>query len=266
MPTLFFNIAGTVAFNLIQLAAGCILGVVVFTVFRGKAASFDDKQGSGIIVAVMCSLCGIILPLGIYGIIPLIAAILAAGFKGYAACALLVSNIAFNMLVPYTDPAFVWRTGFRQVIFAFIAGLLAGIILTLTDDSEDKIFKRRYMPVLPDSPSMLKMVVGFADDNVKKLGLFLVAGVAADTVFRRFILGAVVNTFYTNPVTRAIPDFFGGQDVSNPFFLITFTIIYMLMNLVVFSGVISIFKFRGLILYFGYYLVLAVILAIPAFI
>ncbi len=266
MSTLLYNIAGTVVFNLIQLVSGCILAVVVLMIFKGKAASFDNRQRSRILVAIIFSLCGILLPLGIYGVIPLIAAILAVGFKGYAACALLVSNVAFNMLVPCNDPAFVWRTGFRQVVFAFIAGLLAGILLTLINNSEDKIIRLKHMPVFPDSPSKFKLAIGFADDSVKKLGLFLVVGSAADTVFRRFILSAVVNAFYSNPVTRAIPDFFGGQDVSNPFFLITFSIVYMLMNLVILSGLISILKLKGLILYFGYYFALAVILAIPAFI
>jgi len=266
MPILFFNIAGTVVFNLMQLVAGCILAVLVFMIFRGRAASFDHKQRLRIIVVVLCSLCGIILPLGIYGVIPVMAAILAAGFKGYAACALLVSNVVFNMLVPYTDPGFAWRTGSRQVAFAFIAGLTAGILLTLLNHSEDKIIRRKYMPVLPDNPSKLRMSIGLADDSIKKLGLFLVVGVAADTLFQRYILGTVVNAFYSNPLTRSIPDFFGGQDVSNPFFLITFTIIYMLMNLVIFSALIPVLKFKGLILYFGYFIAWAVILAIPAFI
>jgi uncharacterized membrane protein YraQ (UPF0718 family) len=266
MSALLFNIAGTAVFNLIQLVAGCLLAVVVFSVFRDKAKVSGDTLKFRILVVVLCSLCGLILPLGIYGILPVAAAIFAAGFKSYAAGALLVSNVVFNMLVPYTDPGFIWRTGLKQVVFAFIAGFTAGILLTLLKDTEGKIFRLKNMPVLPDNLSRFRKVFVLADDSIKKLGLFLVAGVVADTLFRRFILGTVVDAFYASPVTRAIPNFFGGQDVSNPFFLLTFTIIYMLMNLVIFSALTSILKFRGLILYFGYFLAWAVILAIPAFI
>jgi hypothetical protein len=122
------------------------------------------------------------------------------------------------------------------------------------------------MPQIREDPSKPKMFALLADDSFRKLGLLLVAGVIADTVFQRYMLGGIVNAFYSNPVTEAIPTFFGGQNVSNPLFMLTFKIIYMLMNLVDLFVLSAVLKLKWLIRYFGYYLLWAVVLAIPAFI
>ncbi len=272
MPALFFSIAGNAAANVIQLIAGCLLAVIVYNVLKGRIDDVLDAAGlkrlsfKRVLIIAMLSLAGVILPLGIYGIIPIIAALLAVGFKGYAAGALLVSNVMFNMLIPGSDPGFIWKNGYRQLIFAFIAGFAAGLFILITSNGEGSAVRQRYMPQMKEDPSKLKMLVLFADDSFRKLGLLLVAGVIADTVFQRYMLGDIVNAFYSNPVTEAIPTFFGGQNVSNPLFMLTFKIIYMLINLVNLFVLSAVLKLKWLIRYFGYYLLWAVVLAIPAFI
>lgn len=266
MSALFFNIAETAASNIIQLIAGCLLAVLVYIVFRGRAAASESKTGHKILTAAFFSLCGTILPLGIYGIIPLISALLAAGFGYYSAGAFLVSNVMFNMLKPYSDPGFIWKTGYKQVAFAFIAGLVAGMLLLMAKNLKHRIFNQKNMPVLKENSSKIRMVLMMIDDSFRKLGLFLFVGVVADIFFQRYMLSNIVNAFYLNTTTASIPTFFGSHDVSNPFFLLTFSIVYMLMNMVNLSALYAILKFRGLAVYFGYYMLLAAILAVSAFI
>lgn len=214
----------------------------------------------------MFSLCGILLPLGIYGVIPLIAALLAIGLRYNAVAALLVSNVMFNMLVPFNDPSFIWKTGIRQVLFAFIAGLFAGFIAVGVKGIDSREFKQKYLPAFEKNSTKMQMALHFIDDSFKKLGLFLIIGVIADVIFQRYVLSNVVNAFYINSFTASIPVFFASKDVSNAFFLMTFTIAYMLMNLVNLSALFAILKLRGLAAYFIYYILWALILAVPAFI
>ncbi len=272
MPALFFSIAVNTASNVIQLIAGCLLAIITHSVFKGRIDDALDTDGlkrlsfKRTAIIALLSLTGVILPLGIYGIIPLIAALLTAGFNSYAAGALLVSNVMFNMLIPGSDPGFIWKNGYRQLIFAFIAGFAAGLLVLLASKREGSAVRQRYMPQIKEDPSKPKMLVLLADDSFRKLGLLLVAGVIADTVFQRYMLGSIVNAFYSNPITEAIPTFFGGRNISNPMFMLTFKIIYMLMNLINLFVLTAILKFKWLIRYFGYYLLWAVVLAIPAFI
>lgn len=272
MPALFFSIAGNAAANVIQLIAGCLLAIIAYSVFKGRIDDAFDAAGlkrlsfKRVLIIALLSLTGVILPLGIYGIIPLIAALLAAGFNNYAAGALLISNVMFNMLIPGSDPGFIWKNGYRQLILAFIAGFAAGLLVLITSKGEGSAVRQRYMPQIKEDPSKPKMLVLLADESFRKLGLLLVAGVIADTVFQRYMLGGIVNAFYSNPITEAIPTFFGSQNVSNPMFMLTFKIIYMLMNLINLFVLSAVLKFKWLIRYFGYYLLWAVALAIPAFI
>jgi|GEM_PF-3546850 len=272
MPALFFSIAGNAAANVIQLIAGCLLAVIVYTVFKGRIEDTLNVNGlkrlsfKRILTIALLSICGAVLPLGIYGILPIIAALLAAGFNTYAAGALLVSNVMFNMLIPGNDPGFIWKTGYEQLVFTLIAGFTAGLLLLLAGKRETVAVRPRYLPQIKEDPSKPKMLVLLADDSFRKLGLLLVAGVIADTVFQRYMLGGIVNAFYSNPVTEAIPTFFGSQDVSNPLFLLTFKIIYMLMDLINLFVLSAVLKFRWLISYFCYWLLWTVVLAIPAFI
>ena len=272
MPALIFSIAGNVAANVVQLIAGCLLAIVAYSIFKDRrddileAAVLKRLSLQRMFIIIIFSFLGIVLPLGIYGTIPLIAALLAVGFNNYAAGALLVSNVMFNMLIPVNDPSFVWRTGYSQMIFAFIAGSAAGLLLLIVGSKEPAAVRSGFMPQIKADPSRTKMYLLLADDCFKKLGILLLIGVIADTVFQRYMLGGIVNAFYSNPITEAIPNFFGGQNVSNPLFLLTFKIIYMLMDMVNLFVLSAVLKFRWLIRYFCFYLLWAVLLAIPAFI
>ena len=60
-------------------------------------------------------------------------------FRIYQLLPLLISNSLFNMLLPYTDVSFIWSTGIKRVILAFIAALLLGILLMINKKSDELI-------------------------------------------------------------------------------------------------------------------------------
>lgn len=272
MPALFFSIAGSAASNVLQLLAGCLLAIVAYTIFKGRVG--ETQAGAGLkglspqrlLSIALFSLCGSLLPLGIYGVVPILAALLAVGFEKHAAGALLVSNVMFNMLTPGTDPGFIWKTGYRQVIFAIIAGLTAGLLLSIAGRTEMAAVRPAFMPRLREDPFKPRMFLLLADDCFKRLGFLLVAGVIADILFQRYLLGGIVNAFYSSAITEAIPGFFGSRNVADPLFMITFKIIYMLMNMVNLSALCAVLKLRWLMRYYGYYLLWAAVLAVPALI
>jgi hypothetical protein len=152
------------------------------------------------------------------------------------------------------------------VVFAFLAGLLAGLLLLAVKSPASILFRSGCLPGIPENQPAPRSAIHFLDDSFKKLGLFLVAGVLADIVFQRYILGKLIGLFYLNSFTAAIPMFFGTHDVSNPFFLLTFSIVYMLLNLVKLSALVAILRPKGLLAYFGYYVLLALLLSISAFV
>jgi uncharacterized membrane protein YraQ (UPF0718 family) len=266
MYNLFMDITGGVLSNVLQLAIGCLLSILVYRLFRRKQPDKKIPLVTGYLLIAVFSLCGIVLPLGIYGAVPIITALLAVGFRFYMVLPLLISNVMFNMLVPFNDPAFIWKTGIRQVVFAFIAGIIAGIVLMVLKINWEEMFRFKNMPILQDKPVRLKAVFQIIDKYIKILAIYILIGVIVDIVFRSYVLQSMINVIFTNPYTSSIPGFFASHDVSNPFFLLTFRIAYMLMDFQKLSVLIAVSRPKGLIMYLGYYLTLAVILAIPAFI
>lgn len=266
MASLFLDFAGSAASNVVQLLAGCILSVPLYLLVRGRAILKDGLSVSGLLFAIILSICGILLPLGIYGVIPLAAVLLIAGFRPGAVFPLLVSNIMFNMLVPFNDPSFIWRTGFRQIILAFAAGILTGVVASIPGLKGQDLIRNAFLPRIREYPSKIKMMAAYADDSFKKLGPFLLAGAAADLLFHRYVLEFAVMAFYYTPFTASIPAFFSGYNVVSPTFLLTFKIVYMILNLVSLSALSAILKPRGVVMYIVYFSLMAAILALPTFI
>lgn len=265
MPALLYSGAMTAVSNIIQLLAGCLLASVVHRIFVVRPVASSRSFRSSFLLILLFSLCGILMPFGLYGVIPLVAVALAVGFNGYAVSSLVVSNVLFNLTVPFHDPGFVWRTGYRQVILAFVAGVLAGLLLYTGKRQAESFFRQRNLPVPDASRSMILGFLRMTDDSIKKLGLFLAAGAIAESIFRGYLLSVLLNAFYYTSFTASIPVFFARQDVTNPFFLLVFVIVYMLMNMVNLSALLAMLKPKGIAAYFVYFILWAFLLAIPAF-
>lgn len=252
--------------NVFQMVLGCIMAISIYYFAARKGKKAGDHSYPEIVWMILFSFCGMLLPMGTYGVIPIVAALLAVGFRFYLVLPLVFSNTLFNMLVPYSDPSFVWVTGFRRIILALLAGIMAGIILKALRVKGENLIRERNLPLLGERPVNLAGAAYIFRESINIMGIYLVLGVIIDTLFHKIVLWKILDLFYLNSYTLAIPRFFAGFDVVNPTFLLTFNIAYMLMDLTKMSALVALMKPKGFTIYVGYYFVWALLLAIPTFI
>jgi hypothetical protein len=198
-------------------------------------------------------------------VIPVIAALLAIGFQPFVSLPLLFSNSVFNMLVSWTDPSFTWKTGFLRVAFAMGCGIILGLFLKVCNFKTNKLIHNGSLPVFHGKPPQLSGLWSVFREAIMKMAILLVCGVVIDNLFHKYLFWNMLNQVYTNPSTSFIPRIFSGLDVVNPFFLITLSIFGVLLDLTRLSGLLVLFKKKGIILYFSYFFFLVIITGISAF-
>lgn len=250
----------------IQLGVGSLLAIPLY-----KAGIYwRTKQSGGPLQALLffavSALLGMLLPLNIYGHLPLVLALLAAGFSFAETAPLLIAGTLFNMTIPYTDPGFSWQTGMGRLGIAFGAGILAGILLKRFAGSAGLL--RREASGISKEGGLLfcwSEASRLLQKNLSAFALFILIGVIFNQLFFKYVLWSVLQYIYTNPDTNFIPSYFAGLDVVNPFFLQAMNILHMLMNLITLSGLFALLKPKGVLLYIGYYFLLAMLLGSSAF-
>lgn len=249
----------TLIFSIIQLIAGCILALILYRIINKKVKPTEGKFIKDLCLAVLFIVTGMILPLGSFGIIPIMAALIITGFKPYIVLPMFISSAIFNILVSYNDISFVWRTGYRRVILAFVIGLAFVFILKISKIS----VRFSNFPKLENNKINFKGIVAVAGDMINKLGLFLVVGIVADTLFNAYLLPGIIDAIFKS--ASFIPKFFGSLNVVNPFFLLAITLIKAMFDLTRLSALMSFFKLKGFIIYYAGFAAFTVLLAASAF-
>ncbi|MDP4094595.1 MAG: hypothetical protein Q8920_14710 [Bacillota bacterium] len=250
---------------IIQIVAGCIIAFGIYKCFKKRVSIKETAFLKELIIILFSTLIGMILPLGVYGIIPIAAVLLFLGFRLYTILPMIFSNVLFTILIPFNDPTFVWRTGYRRVILAFAAGLLIGVVCKAFKSDPGKFLREGNMPDFTIMPAGIKGILNLFTQIINKAGLYVIFGIIIDTLFHKYLFWKVIDFIFTNPNTSFIPKYFAGLNVVNPFFLLTMAIARMLMGFITMSALLAFFKPRGWVLYYGYYLILAVLLGISAF-
>ncbi len=215
---------------------------------QGAAGEEARRPGTGrkLVRVAAAAVCGAALPFGVYGALPLAAAALYVG--GDAALAFIASNLLFNALVPFTDPTFIWRTGYPRVILALGAGLLAGLAAGRFKDAGRGLFREKAARV-----------------SLRAIWPFAAAGALAFSAFRSYGLGVIMNFMFTSPLTSALPYIFAQADVTNPFFILATRILMTLTDFSALAALAALLKIRGIIAYFVFFGLLAVLLGATAF-
>jgi uncharacterized membrane protein YraQ (UPF0718 family) len=265
MMSTIIAITTDAVFNSVQLLAGCILAIPLLRFASGRLTRLGNGPGTVLASLLLFSVCGSLLPLGVFGIAPLFGALLAAGLPLPAALSFLCSNLLFNMLVPLRDPSFIWKTGYGRPILAIAAALLAGCLCLLARCRAEPIVRPR---------ELTRAVDGTVDlgTSVRSVGRFFIRalpfvflGTAADGVFRRFLLREVLQLLAENPATSPIFGFMSSRDVGSPFFLLAMRVLSGMIDLAKLSALAVILKLKGLLAYLGYFAGIAALLAVSAF-
>jgi hypothetical protein len=265
------SVGSTVFFNLVQLIAGSFLAVSVsLFIKRPGKSSRVDRPDSGfaryIGMVIAFSAAGALLPLGAFGLLPVVVILVKAGYDHRIILPALVSNCVFNMLVPFCDSGFIWRTGFRQVILAVVRGVSVGVVMRLLKSWATDLFRDQNSNVESGRENFLLNAYHAVIGSISFAGIYLIVGVFADVTFNKYLLPGGMNLVFTDSRTSFIPLFLSRHDISSPSFLLVLTLVTMLMDLARWSACLAMLKFRGIVLYAGCFIVWLFSLALPAFI
>jgi hypothetical protein len=268
MDTEFVRIGGTFAHTLLwnsaQFTAGGGLAIALRAVRWEKLPDSWRGFNGTVVLITLSALCGSMLPFGTYGVLPLVVTLAFADFAVPACAALLCSNRFFNMLVPFADPSFIWRTGYGRVVLAIAAGTAAGLLLLAFGNRSAGILKIRTAQSETGARLGVKAVVGLVSGLAWKAALFLAAGAILDVLFQRYVIGEVVSFLFANAVTGPLASSFAQRNVVNPLFLLGMWSVAVLTDFVGFSGLAVIVKPKGLVFYAGFCAALAAVLCSSA--
>ncbi len=257
-------IASAILWNAAQFAAGGVLAIALFAAVWGKPPDSWRDGGAVIVPVALSAICGAMLPLGIFGALPIVAALAAAGLAVPACAAFLCSNRLFNMLVPSTDPSFIWMTGYGRLILAVAAGAAAGVFLAADGNRSGDILKTRALSSADDPRPGVKTAAGLIGGLAWKAAIFLVAGAIIDVLFKRYLMREIVGFFFMNPVTGPSASSFAQLNVVNPLFLLGVWCVTVLTDFIGLAGLAVILKSKGLVLYVGYCAALTAVLCSSA--
>ncbi len=260
-------IASAILWNAAQFAVGGALAAALFAAVRGRLPGLWRDGGTLIVPVALSAISGVILPLGTFGVIPIVVVLAAAGLTVPACAAFLCSNRFFNMLVPSTDPAFIWMTGYGRVILAVAAGIAAGALLKNTGgfraayrDGDRSILRVRILESADGPRPGVKTAAGLIFGLAWKAAILLAAGAIIDVLFKRYFMREIVGFLFMNQVTGPLASSFAQLNVANPLFLLGVWCVAVLTDFIGFAGLAAIGKPKVLVLYVGYCAALAAVL------
>ena len=91
------EIGVSVVSNVVQLIIGCLLSIPLYYLAVKKLNNIKPGFASDTVLIFAFSLLGALLPLGPFGVLPVFAALLAAGLKPYNTLPFLISNTVLQL-------------------------------------------------------------------------------------------------------------------------------------------------------------------------
>lgn len=266
MLDLVAEIGVSIASNVAQLIIGCLLSIPTYYLAVNRLKNIKTGFAGDTAFIIAFSLLGALLPLGPYGIIPIFAAVIAAGLKPFMVLPLLIANTVFNMLIPYNDVSFAWKTGVKRVIFALLAAVLAGMLIRMLKVKGESLLRPDSATLFGETAGGLRKVFDMVARSINMAGPYLIVGVIVDVIFHKFLWWDFLSFITQSSYTSFLPEFFAQYNVANPFFLLAMTIGFILLDFVRSSSFALIFRFKGLIAYYIYFAAWVILLGISAFI
>jgi uncharacterized membrane protein YraQ (UPF0718 family) len=205
------------------------------------------------------SLFGVLLPLNTFGILPIVFVLLHARFKAYMVLPIIFSNTIFNMLISFTSPDFVWHTGIRRMLIAFVAGIIAGVILRVIFFKKH-VFKINEIPADFSKPLNIRSMFENVNQNIKLMGFFIIGGVLLNTIFDKYIINNLTSMVFANQYTSNIFHFFEGHNLVNPLYISAINIVYSILDFRTLAAVLVILKPKSFVLYLCYFTLWALLL------
>lgn len=261
MFSLISEVGWTVFWNVIQIAVGCILAVVIYMISIRKYRLFKRIESFNILVIVASSLFGLLLPLGTYGVIPIALMLLTVGVSYINVLPLVFSNAMFNMLVSFVDPSFSWKSGLGRIILAFSAGIISGIIFEVLKNKNDNTIRLKAISFAECKMSVFLRIVRSFSENINKLGLYLVVGAIINAVFHMYLAERVISFIFINSFSHSL-SLILKYDIANPFFQYTYN---LFVNFTALAAFVGFLRVKAIFTYIAAYSVLSVLFSLLVF-
>ncbi len=257
MPNFLLEAGGSIVAQIVQFAVGFVLALFIYYLPDQRLSS---ERNNDYLIIIAASLLGLLVPLGIYGLIPIFVALSKIGFPLSMILPLIISNSLFNTLVPFFDPTFTWRTGIPRIVLAFLAGIIAGVIAKTFRFANGFFEKSSLNRVFQKPESAAKTIKSFFK-SLGIIGIYLIIGVIADLFLKRFDITQIIFRLTYAPQLGFMAKYFLMISARSPFLLAMVTLT-VLINPIRLSGVFTLFGFKGIGLYTGYLSSLIMILII----
>lgn len=259
MDELVIKVGIALVQNMVQLVVGTLIAALIYTLLHKKVQHFKSSIGRDMILILVASLLGALLPLETYGVLPIFFVFLQMGIRPYIILPLLLSNTLFNMLIPFNDPTFVWRIGYDRLVLAIVLAALVGLIIKVMT-SKKEIFMLNKLGVELKNPIHTKTVFNRIHNNISTVGMYMIVGVILNTLFNEYVINNVTEAVFSHSNTAVITRFLGMYNIVHPLFLLGVSIIYALMNFTTLSGLLVVIKPKSTLMYYLYCGICALIL------
>ncbi|MDR2713342.1 MAG: hypothetical protein LBB91_09565 [Clostridiales bacterium] len=257
MKNALFTGCWQLGYNAFQFIAAALVSSFLYLLFTKIKPVLSICKDSAWLIPLF-SLAGMALPLGIYGIIPIAVILLYAGFAPYLVIALISSNWLFNMLVPDNSLVFLWSNSIVHLSAAFLAGVLSAIAAKhIFKQSLKKPFFHTFNIRAPIKSRAVWI----------RFLAFLVIGSIAGPFFRDHLYRNLMNFLVISPLTSPLFIKMGGMSNINTPFILCLTILENMMNLSLLSGLLFLYRKRGVAIhYLSYFVVIVLLVIISLFI
>ncbi len=249
---------------LIQINLSSIISLFLYYILKNKLIPTAYWRVD-IIVILTAAVLGMLLPFNTFGMLPIFFVFLQLGFKYYQVMPILLSNFIFNMSVPYNDPTFVFRTGYKRIMLALFIGIIAGFILKRIRKIES-VFRINKESEIPDKPIGITSALKLIHHNINFMGIYMILGVLLNRVFNDHVMYTLTSQVASNSHTAFIPRYMSKFNIVSPGFLMALCIVFALLNISNLSAMVLVFKPKGVVLCVGYYMLWATFLALNMFI
>lgn len=255
MSSLLWEAGNITLSHFVQFTIGFVLSIMLYYI---PVPVEKAEKHNGYVTIIAAALLGMLFPLGIYGLIPIIVALSKMGFRFNTLLPFLLSNTLFNSLVPFYDPSFTWRTGMPRVILAFLAGVMVGLVVKFFRYPTDGLLRINFTNRIFHKPESAGKALIIFFKSSAWIGISLIIGVCANLLIQRLGFSNLIHLMYT-PQLSHLSRYFMILS-AHPLFLLAMIIVTSVINPIRLSAIFMLLKTNGISLYIGYLSFLTIIL------
>jgi hypothetical protein len=252
--------------DVLQLAAGCAFPFLLgFLIKKGLKLRVEGRKNRLLAMAAS-SLAGMLLPVGSFGVVPVLAALWLEGMDLPLLLPLLVSNFLFSMYMPLSYAVFVWSGNIIRIVLAFVLGVLAGLVHSRNGAEAQDVFRKSTFEKLFEGHRGKKNYLLIFKDYIEIAGLYILVAAILRSALSAGVFYWLQGQFLTSGFGLAASTALAKLNVFSPFFGTTLAVLGRLVDFSALASLVFLLKFKSLGKLYAYYIAVALLLAISLFI